>query len=219
MTATISERASTNGRPVGRPLALEPPLRGRIRVPELALGLVVVAGCSLAAVLWQASSVERDPVLAVRDGVRRGEVLTADDVQVVYVSSDDPIGHLPEAQLGAVVGGVAATDMAAGTLLTADLVLDGAAVTVGEGVVGLALEPGQVPTPTLRPGDVVNVVAGPDAATSGEPVLVERAEVYAVEDLPAEGRVFVSLGMDEARANDVAAAAERGRVRLVLVSR
>ena len=219
MTATIRERASANGSSAGRPLALEPPPGRRVRLPELALGIVVVAGCALAAVLWQASSVERDPVLAVRDGVRRGEVLTADDVQVVYVASDDPIGHLPEAQLEAVVGGVAGTDMAAGTLLTADLVVAGGAVTAGAGVVGLALEPGQVPTATLRPGDLVNVVAGPDAATAGESVLVERAEVYAVEDLPAEGRVFVSLGMDEARANDVAAAAERGRLRLVLVAR
>ena len=219
MTATIRERASGNGHSVGRPLALEPPRGRRVRVPELALGLLVVAGCALAAVLWHASSVERDPVLAVRDGVRRGDVLTVDDVQVVYVSSDDPIGHLAEAQLDAVVGGVAAADMAPGTLLTPDLVIDGAGVTAGEGVVGLALEPGQVPTATLRPGDVVNVVAGPDAAASGEDVLVERAEVYAIEDLPAEGRVFVSLGMDEARANEVAAAAERGRVRLVLVGR
>ena len=219
MTATIGERAATNGHSATRPLALEPPPGRRVRLPELAVGVLVVAGCALAAVLWQASSVERDPVLAVRDGIRRGEVLAADDVQVVYVSSDDPIGHLTEAQLGSVVGGVAATDLAAGTLLTADLVVEGGAVAAGEGVVGLALEPGQVPTGTLRPGDLVNVVAGPDAAASGEALLAARAQVYAVEELPAEGRVFVSLGMDEAQANEVAAAAERGRVRLVLVAR
>lgn len=218
MTATFKDQASTNGH-TGQAPRLEPPAGRRVRLPELALGIVVIAGCALASVLWQASSVERDPVLAVRDGVRRGEVLTADDLEVVYVASDDPIGHLPETELTAVVGGVAAVDLAPGTLLTTDLVIAGAAVTAGEGVVGLALEPGQVPTATLRPGDVVNVVAGPDASDGGEAILAERAEVYAIEELPAEGRVFVSLGMDEAVANDVAAAAERGRVRLVLVGR
>ena len=44
-------------------------------------------------------------------------------------------------------------------------------------------------------------------------------EVYAVEELGTQGRRFVSLKLPETDANRVAAAAERGRVRLVLVGR
>jgi hypothetical protein len=198
-------------------MALEPAKR-RLRLPELALGILVVAGCALAAVLWTASSVERDPVLAIRQPVLRGEPLTADDVGVVYVSSDNPISHLAEDHLPQVIGRVAATDLSEGTLLSAGLLLDGSAVEPGAGVVGLALEPGQVPTPSLRSGDIVNVVAAGSAGSDGT-VIAERAEVYAVEDLPAEGRVFVSLSTNEVDANTIAAAADGTPLRLVLVSR
>ena len=216
MTATLGERSS-NGHVATRPMALEPGRARRVRLPELALGIVVVAGCALAAVLWQASSVEREPVLAIRQAVQRGETLTAEDLRVVYMSTDDPVRSLGESELSAVVGRVASADLAEGTLLSAGLFLDGSAVDAGDGVVGLALEPGQVPTAALRSGDLVNVVA-PGDGTDGA-VLAERAEVYAVEDLPAEGRVFVSLALPEADANAVAAAADGSQLRLVLVSR
>jgi hypothetical protein len=217
VTATLGER-SANGHVATRPIALAPAKTRRVRLPELALGILIVAGGALAAVLWQASSVEREPVLAIRQAVERGEALTADDVRVVFVSTDDPISYLTQDQLPQVLGRVAAADLLEGTLLASGLLLEGAAVDPGEGVVGLALEPGQVPTATLRSWDVVNVV---DAASdgSGGAVVAERAEVYAVEELPAEGRVFVSLAMNEVDANAVAAAADGGALRLVLVSR
>jgi hypothetical protein len=217
VTATLGER-STNGHVATRPIALEPAKTRRVRLPELAAGILVVAGCALAALLWQASSAEREPVLAIRQQVQRGEALTTDDVRVVFVSTDDPISYLTQDQLPQVVGRVAAADLLEGTILAAGLLVDGAAVDPGEGVVGLALEPGQVPTATLRSGDIVNVVAAAGDASAGA-LVAERAEVYAVEELPAEGRVFVSLAMNEADANAVAAAADGGGLRLVLVSR
>lgn len=203
-------------------LALEP-ARRRFRLPEVAVGVVVVLGFALGAVLWQLNATQKDPVLAAAHDVARGDVIEADDLSVVYVSSDDPIAHLSRAQSSRVVGRVALSDIQAGALLTPGSVSDGPAVQPGEGVVGLALEPGQVPTSRLRAGDLVNVVAGTpaggdtDAAEGGEPVLVERAEVFAIEELTASGRLFVSLKMRETDANEVAAAAERGPVRLVMV--
>jgi hypothetical protein len=215
VTTTLQDRSS-NGHVATRPMALDSTHQRRVRIPELAVGVLVVAGCALGAVLWQASAVERDAVLALRNDVSRGEAVSADDLRVVYVSSDDPIGHVAEGRLADVVGRVAATDLPAGTLLSPALLVAGAAVEPGQGVVGLALEPGQVPTATLRAGDVVNVVAG---GTDIDNVLAQRAEVYAIEELPTEGRVFVSLAMPETDANAVATAAEAGPVRLVLVAR
>lgn len=221
MTTQVQE-VSGNGARTTRPVDLRlEPARRRVRLPEMAVGLIVVLGFALAAVLWQLNAVQKDPVLALANDVSRGEVIEADDVRVVYVASDDPIAHLASSQSATVVGRIARSDLPAGALLTRDAVSDGPAVEAGQGVVGLALEPGQVPSSRLRPGDLVNVVTAgaPTTSTSSstDEVLVERAEVFAVEELTASGRLFVSLKASEADANKVAAAAERGPVRLVMV--
>lgn len=205
-------------------LTLEP-VRRRFRLPEVAIGLVVLLACALGVVLWQLNATRKDPVLAIANPVARGDVIEADDLTVVYMSSDDPIAHLRRADSSRVVGRVALADLEAGALVTPGAISDGPAVQPGEGIVGLSLEPGQVPSSRLRAGDLVNVVAGApsggggdaQAADTADTPLVEKAEVFAVEELTASGRLFVSLKMREADANRVAAAAERGPVRLVMV--
>jgi hypothetical protein len=197
-------------------LELDPP-RGarRVRVPELLVGAALAVGFALAAVLWQANATQRDPVLAVGRSIARGEVIEATDVRVVYVGSDQPLVTLSEAELARVVGRVAVADLPAGTLLTPAHMNDPQTVEPGEGVVGLALDPGQFPAMQLAPGDVVNVVTPGEGGDEG--VLAEAAVVFAVEDLGGQGRRFVSLRTSEEAANRVASAAESGPVRLVLV--
>lgn len=198
-------------------LELEPPRAARrVRVPELLVGAALAVGFALAAVLWQANSTQRDAVLALANAVDRGDVIEAADVRIVYVGSDQPLATLTQAESSLVVGRMAAVDLAAGTLLSASHVVDQQAVGAGEGVVGLALDPGQFPAAQLAPGDVVNVIAPGDGGDDG--VLAESAVVFAVEDLGGQGRRFISLRTSEDAANRVAAAAERGPVRLVLVS-
>ena len=204
---------------------LEPPRR-RVRLPETAVGLLVMIGFALAAVLWHTSTTRRDPALALATDVRRGDVLEASDLTVVYLSSDDLIAHVPPEAQGDIVGQVAVADLGTGTLLSQSQVAPGSALGVDDGVVGLALDPGQFPALDLRPGDRVNVVTGPpeggdgsDSSVDAGGVLSSGAAVYAVEDLGTEGRRFVSLQMPETEANLVARAAEQGPVRLVLVER
>jgi hypothetical protein len=215
-TGTVETTQGNGHRARVGDLELDPP-RGarRIRVPELLVGAALVVGFALAAVLWQANATQRDPVLAVGRSVARGDVIEASDVRVVYVGSDQPLVTLSEAETSRVVGRVAVADLPAGTLLTAAHVTDPQTVEAGEGVVGLALDPGQFPAMQLAPGDVVNVVAPVEG--DGEGVLAEAAVVFAVEDLGGPGRRFVSLRTSEEAANRVAAAAESGPVRLVLV--
>ncbi len=171
------------------------------------------------------STTEKDPALALAAPVARGEVVEAADLRVVYVASDDPITRLGREDAGEIVGRVALSDLPAGTLLTRGSVVPQLSVGPGEGLVGLALDPGQVPATRLLPGDLVNVIAGPSEGTTSlvdaraTAVLASRATVYAVEDLRTEGRKFVSVKLPESEANRVAAAAERGPVRLVLVGR
>lgn len=210
--------ASSNGRPTGgavREMAIEAaPTSRRARIPELLLGLALVVGFALAALVWHANSTQRDAALALAVDVERGEVLTARHLEVVYLGTDDAIAWLEPARSTEVIGRVAAADLGAGTLVTQSNVVDLPAVGPGEGVVGLALDPGQYPAGRLSPGDVVNVIVPAEGETL---VVAEAATVFSVEDLGGQGRRFVSLRASEDDANRVAAAAETGPVRLVLV--
>lgn len=202
-------RAAADVRPPGR----------RVRVPEVAVGVLVTVVFALGAVLWHLSAVEKVPVLVTASSIQRGEVIDAGDVRVAYVSTDDPLARLDSSQLDRVVGRVALVDLAPGSLLTTSVVAEAAAVNAGDGVVGLSLEPGAYPARGLAPGDRVNVVRTADAATLGaEPTVVARnATVFDVEEL-ASDRLLVSILMSEADAEAVAASAGAGGPRLVLVA-
>lgn len=223
MAQTTADRVRGNGvGPVVDTPRLEAPSRRRGRWPELAIGVVLMVVFALAALLWHLSSTSKDPVLALAVDVGRGEVIEATDLRVVYVASDEPLSHLPRSASATVVGRIATTDLEAGTLLTRSQVTERVVLAPGDGVVGLALDPGQFPAMGLVPGDRVNVVTaaaadGSDGDGEDTTVLAESGEVFAVEELGNQGRQFVSLRMNEADANRVASAAERGPVRLVLV--
>lgn len=228
MTTRLDPTRVHNNGPVPSPtrLRVDPPPGRRARVPELVVGVALMVGFALAAVLWQMSATDKAPALALLAPVTRGQVIKASDIGFVYLASDDQIAHLAPSDSAKVISRVAVGDFPAGTLLTSGSVAPELAIAPNEGVVGLALEPGQIPAAQLRPGDLVNVIAGPTegaatAATfaSQTGLLASRAVVYAVGDLGTQGRRFVSVKLAEPDANRVAAAAERAPVRLVLVTR
>lgn len=214
---------SSNGHAKASAVAISPPGR-RVRGPEVIVGLVVIVVFALGAVLLHLSAVDRSPALAVVGKVERGDTLSAADIKVVYVSSDDALARLDESQLTQVIGQVALVDLGPGTLLSRSVVADRPALDPGEGVVGLSLEPGGYPALGLAPGDRVSVVRAADPATIGEDsegtaevVLTREATVFAVEELASDRRL-VSIVAPEADAEAVAAAAATGSLRLVMVS-
>lgn len=208
--------AATTTRPTPAGTQVPRPPSSRIRVPQLAVGLLLTAGAALAFLLWNATSVARTPVVALAVDVDRGHVVTAEDLETVFVGTDDAIDVTAEQDVASLVGRAAAVDLPAGTLVTAAQLTSGPTLTAGAGVVGLALGPGEYPTPYLAIGDVVDVldVGGDDGPT----VLVEAAEVVWVEPLGSQGQRFVSVQTGEAAAATVADAAAEGQVRLVLVA-
>ena len=216
---TGSSRGNGNG--AVRSPSVAPPKR-RVRLPELAVGLLVTVMFALGAVLWHLNATSKVPAVAVASEVERGEVIEAADLRVVYVSSDDPLARMTAAESSNVVGQVALVDLAPGPLLTPTVVADAAALVAGDGVVGLALDPGQYPALGLAPGDRVNVVESGEAAATGDgesgtQVLARGATVFEIEDL-ASDRKLVSILTAEADAEAVAAAAGAGGLRLVLVA-
>jgi len=127
--------------------------------------VAISTGALLAGFAWTATSTTQS-VLAVRTAVERGGVIAQDDVMTVQVSADPALAPVPASQASAVVGQRAATDLAAGTLLTREQVSDTVLPAAGMSIVGVGLPSAQMPGEPLLVGDRVRVVATPGAARS-----------------------------------------------------
>jgi hypothetical protein len=220
-TATTTERRPSTRPPDGRVASrvdVSPPGQ-RVRVPEVVVGVLVTVVFALGAVLWHLSAVEKVPALAAATPIKRGTVIDASDIHVVYVSSDDAIAHLDSSQIRRLAGHVARVELGEGTVLTPSMVADAATVKAGDGVVGLALEPGAYPARRLATGDRVNVVRTADVADlDARPTVIARdAIVFAVDEVSSD-RLLISILTREGDADAVAANAGAGGLRLVLLA-
>lgn len=224
--------AKTKTRPVAAPpnlddFGLEGP-RKKSRLPEIALGLVIVAVCGLASLWFYSTAAERDDVLALRGPVARGEVLVVEDLIAVGIATDDVLATMSEAEFPSIVGQVAVNNMEAGTLVTPSMFSAFNAVADGAVVVGIDLEIGRVPAVTPVPGDTVAVLLIPrgnaqldlrgGAAVEASELLVESATVVETAALGTQGRRYLALSMSEDEAKAVAAAAALDQVALIRVS-
>jgi hypothetical protein len=212
---------------------LDPPRpKRKARLPEIALGVLLIAGFGLAALWFQLASNQTTPVIALAGDVSRGDIIELTDLQLVFIETEDELNVLGEHESGVVVGRVALANMTAGTLITAEDVTSGAVIDAGQGVVGLELSAGEYPSLAMRAGDVVDVVLTPVASEVGaldggrdailartrDQVLVERAVGVEVAPVGTQGQVFASLVMSESEAALVSQAAALDRVRLIEVS-
>lgn len=224
MTTALRDRPAVSGTEPHFDLA-PTKATGRGRMPEIAGGILVVAVCAIAALLWQLSATDERQVLSLRNPIERGHTLTAADLQIVGIGGDDPIATLSQAQAAQVIGRVARTALPAGAVITGEQFSDGSLIGDGEGVVGLSLEPGQFPSLALSTGDHVAVVLTPapgdtEAFTSPDftaDVLVADATVVEVSQVGVQGNVFVAVQVTETDAARVAAAGSAGRVRLIQI--
>lgn len=220
---TAQSPRQTNGRaPAPDEWNLEPPAGGspKRRLPDVLVGVAVVVGCALAAVVWSASSAGGDAVLALVDPIARGQVVTLENLKSVEVSTQEDVGLIPRTESGQVVGRRALAPLPAGALLSASQFATTPPVQPGEAVVGLALGQGEYPIGGMAPGDVMSVVLTPGQGGSDgdEGVLVPAAEIYAVAPIGSQGEMFVSLLVAESEVTQVTSAASVDRVRLALVA-
>jgi len=208
---------------------LDTPKTARSRLPEIALGLLIIAVFGLASLWWFTSATEKVEVLALANSVERGEVLELEDLVVVSINTDDVLATIDKFGAAQIVGRVALTDLATGTLITPSQFAADDAIELGEGVVGLELDAGQVPALRLLPGNTVSVVLTPRPGSTEElraggaldvgEVLVEAAVVVESAPIGVQGRQFIALSMTEEEAQVVAVAASQQRVRLIQVAR
>jgi len=190
----------------GRKLAPVAPKRS-FRLPEVVLGVLLVAGCALAAVLWQQSTNSTTTIVVAARPIARGSVITAEDLRgaqiggetTAMVSGDD--AHF-------LLGKIAVADVALGVPLSPTLVVDEKSLGPDEALTSMALEPGQVP-PDLAPNDHVRIVVTSPSDTAGATattMLDAEAIVWSV-DLSQDGiALIVTVRGPLSLSTDIAAA-------------
>lgn len=200
-------------------VAPAPKLRRRPALIAASAAAICLGGL-LAAFAWTSTS-NTASVLAMRVAVERGAVIGPDDVMTVQVSTDPALRPVPASEASTVVGQRAATDIAAGTLVTSEQVSDEVLPAVGMSIVGVGLPASQMPGEPLLVGDRVRVVATPGQSgevTEGEQVTI-AATVVGVRVNNENGQNVVSVQVPEQDAAELAARAATGNVALVLDSR
>lgn len=175
------------------------------------LGTVLVVLGVLSGVFAYRSAVSRDGVVAVVRPVAEGSVVTAEDVREALLPPDSGLSGVPWAESNAVVGRFAAVDLLPGQVVTAASVTLDQLPRRGEAVVGLAVDPGRVPSGDLAPNDPVLIVTEP-----GPPV---RALVVRAGQPGANGRREVDVLVAETDAVRLATASAAGQATVVAVGR
>lgn len=165
----------------------------------------------------------RQEVLAVARPVAAGQVIAAEDLRIVRVSTSEGVAPVPASRSSSVVGKTAAVPLVEGTLVVEGQVGPPSALQAGQAIVGVALKAGQAPA-SLPPGTRVQVVDTLKSANGDapRPIVVTSSAVVApagqnAAKPSANGTIVVSLIVPAGDAPAVAAAAQDGQVSLVVL--
>jgi hypothetical protein len=189
--------------------------------------LLAVALCSMGGLLaaWASARGERPLAVAVlvRD-VKKGEVLTAGDVARAQLRSDQPVAALPWERLDELTGRQMVFDAGRGTILSRRMLTKVTQLPAGMVVVGAVLTPGALPLAGIAPGDRVMLLETPSGSDEPPRVLADEVEVWSVDAVSvasADGvsstestQRWLSLLVPEAKASEVATAAQANNLRL-----
>jgi SAF domain len=230
MTTTVNRIPASRSGPSLPALAPAPVARlpRRRRWGLVAVGVVLVAVCAVAAYLFVVTAGVTRPYLAVTRQVPYGAAIVSSDLTVVDVNPAAGLRPIAASQRDQVIGKHAAADLFPGTLLTHAQLTDLAIPAPGQQLVGVELKPAQVPARTLKAGDPVVLVIVPQsgisgvadakASTSSRPESIP-ATVAAASPPATNGNVRVDVAVNQADGPTVASMAAAGRIVIVVTTR
>jgi hypothetical protein len=185
------------------------------RLPEVVLGVLLVAGCALGAVLWQRSADSTTTVVVASRPIARGSIIGPDDLRGAQVGGETS-AMIAGDSAHALLGKVALVDIAANVPMSLSLLSDTQPLGADEALSSMALKAGDYP-PDLAADDHVRIlVTGrPDATGSAVTTLVdEGALVWSVEESPDGASTIVTVRGSLALATSIAAADQIDLVRV-----
>jgi hypothetical protein len=191
MATTLPKRTPT---PADRAAPSLVPGGGRQRRWSLALvAILVTLGSALAFVVLWMNAGDRKPVLAMRNDVAAGQIIEADDLQVVRVSADAGVQLVASSASDDVVGQPATTNLLAGSLLVADAVGSDDGLAQGTTVIAIPVPRTEIPSDDLETGDRLVLYRTPGSGAAGD----------AGTDVIGEGRVFSVQEGDDSAGSDI----------------
>lgn len=207
-----------NQAPGNRPAPNLVPGGGRQRRWSLALlAILITLGSALAFVVLWMNAGGREPVLALRNNVAAGQVVTADDLVVVRVSADSGIEPVASSQRDEIVGHTAATNLLAGMLVVDGMVSDAEdSLATGTAVIAIPVPAEQIPSEDLDTGHRVILYRTLSDAAAVEAEVIGPGTVFSVQD-DNDGTtdIRVSVTVDESIAARVANAVGQDAIYLV----
>ena len=180
---------------------------------------VVVVGGLIGALMF-GSGRDSQQVIVAAHPIDAGAVLMSADVKGVSVSGQIGFRATPTANLASLVGKVASMPIPAGTLIVAEQLQLRQSAPPGTVLVGMVLDPGALPSPDLRFGDHVQVLAtsNPNAVIDKPAAVMTEARVWKVwGGTEGSGRRTVTLAVPSGVATQVGDAASRNLIRLLVV--
>ena len=132
--------------------------RKGVRIPEFAIGLLIVCICIIGSFMWQNSDAAGTKVLVTSRALQRGHEIQASDLSSITLTSTDDIALLETSTAADIIGMRITTDIVAGTPLTPSQLISVGPLTTTEGLAGITVTKAQAPA-NLAAGDNVQVIA------------------------------------------------------------
>ena len=177
------------------------------RIPEVVVGVLLVAGCALAAVLLSQSGNDTSTVVVAARPIDRGSIIVADDlIGAEMTGATDAMVGGADAKL--LLGRVALVDIVPGTPFSEAIAAVAEPLAPDEALTSMALDPGQLP-PDLAPNDRVRMIVTsvPDATgVAATTLLDDLATVWSVVPAPDGLSTIVTLRGPISLSSEVAAA-------------
>lgn len=181
-----------------------------VRPARAILGALLMVTAVVAALAIYTRVGDRTSVLALNRTVLAGEQITAADLRLVGVSSDDTIAWVTADERASIIGQHARYRLADGALLVRDAVQPRPLVTPGHVLVGISVPAAQVPVGLREQSPILVVVVPPGNSTDAAQLV--PATVVAVPQRLVEltggaaASTMVSLSIEIAPADLVAVA-------------
>lgn len=215
MTTTTSTQTRTQ---LGIGSTALPMIRNRSR---LIAGVIAVAfACLLSSVVYGEVN-DRTDVLVLSRNVEQGHVITAGDLTIAEVALSGNMKSFGPAERSTLVGQVASTHLASGTMLSPGVVTPAGPMKPGSATAAALMKPGQYPA-SMRTGDRVRLITPSASGTSADaaPATSIDGTVTSIDRASdTSGAVSISFVIDERFADAVASAGATGNLAAVVLPR